>query len=356
MSFGYIYKIQFPNGKYYIGCTTTSLKQRKQEHKSCAKCGNTKCLYNALRKYDMVDTFELLEIDTADTIEELCEKEIGYIQEYNSYYINGNGYNMTRGGEGVNGYVRTEEDNKKSSEKTKKYFEDNPQARKDHGERLKKYYEDNPEARKEQGERLKKYYEDNPKARKDHGERLKKYHEENPSAAKEHGERLKKYYEDNPEVRKEHSEIMKKYYEDNPEAIIQMSKCMKKYYEDNPEAGKQHSIRILEYYENHPETRQKCSESQKKRFENPEERKKCSESHKKRLENPEERRKMSDALSNNRPFDVFTVDGMFIKTFTYQFEANEYLQKEYGITSRIKVGCVLAGARNSANGFLFKYK
>ena len=75
MSYGFIYKIQFSNGKKYIGLTTTSLEQRKKEHKFCAKKGDKRCLYNALRKYDMVDTFELIEIDCADTEEELCEKE-----------------------------------------------------------------------------------------------------------------------------------------------------------------------------------------------------------------------------------------------------------------------------------------
>ena len=83
MTFGYIYKIVFPNGKHYIGLTTTSLEQRRKEHKYCAKSGDTKCLYKALRKYEMVDTFQLIEIDTADTLEELCEKEIGYIINYN---------------------------------------------------------------------------------------------------------------------------------------------------------------------------------------------------------------------------------------------------------------------------------
>ena len=102
MSCGSIYKIQFPNGKHYIGLTTTSLEQRTKGHRSCAKSGDTKVLYKAIRKYDMVDIFELIEIDTADTIEELCEKEILYIQEYNSYYLNENGYNMTFGGEGNN--------------------------------------------------------------------------------------------------------------------------------------------------------------------------------------------------------------------------------------------------------------
>jgi len=115
MTCGIIYKIQFPNGKHYIGLTTTSLKQRKKEHKKCAKNGNIQILYKALRKYDMIDTFELIDIATADTVEELCEKEIGYIIEYNSYYMNGYGYNMTYGGEGANGYVNTEEDKQKMS-------------------------------------------------------------------------------------------------------------------------------------------------------------------------------------------------------------------------------------------------
>ena len=33
MTCGFIYKIQFPNEKHYIGLTTTSLKQRQTQHK-----------------------------------------------------------------------------------------------------------------------------------------------------------------------------------------------------------------------------------------------------------------------------------------------------------------------------------
>jgi len=54
MTFGSIYKIVFPNGKHYIGLTTTSLKQRTKEHKSFAKKGDAKCLYKAIRKYELV--------------------------------------------------------------------------------------------------------------------------------------------------------------------------------------------------------------------------------------------------------------------------------------------------------------
>ena len=119
MPFGYIYKIEFPNGKHYIGLTTISLEHRRSQHKNLAKSGNIKYLYNALRKYDMIDTFELIEIDTADTLEELCELEIGYILTYNSHYIYGYGYNMTYGGEGTNGYVWKEYDKQKQSERRK---------------------------------------------------------------------------------------------------------------------------------------------------------------------------------------------------------------------------------------------
>ena len=229
MTDGYIYKIEFPNGKHYIGLTTNSLDQRKQEHKCRAKRGDTKILYNALRKYDMVDTFELIEIDTAETLEELCEKEIGYILMYNSYYKDENGYNMTYGGEGNFGYVHTEENNIKNSERMKKYHKDNPNAGKENGEKIKKDYEDNPELRKQASERTKKQFE-SPEVRQKISEAQKKRHKENPEAAKEQGERLKEYYEKNPEARKKMSEIKKKYHEDNPEAGKKHGERMKQNY------------------------------------------------------------------------------------------------------------------------------
>jgi hypothetical protein len=355
MTGGYIYKIPFPNGKNYIGLTTTSLEQRQKGHTYCVKNGDVRCLYNALRKYEMVDTFELVEIDTADTLEELCEKEIGYIIEYNSYYMNKNGYNMTYGGEGFNGYVHTEEDNLKNSERMKKYFE-NPETRQKHSEITKKYFEDHPDAGKEHGERLKKYFE-NPEARQKHREIKQKYYKENPDAGKECGERMVKYYEDNPHARekmseikkkhfedhpdagKEHGEKMVKYYEDNPHAREQMSEIKKKHYKENPDAGKEHGERMKKYFEN-PEARQKHREIKKKHYK----------------ENPELRRKLSDGKGKNRPFDIFTIDGTFIKTFDYQFEAREYLQKEHHIASTIKISEVLIGTRKNSAGFVFKYK
>jgi len=82
-----------------------------------------------------------------------------------------------------------------------------------------------------------------------------------------------------------------------------------------------------------------------------------SETKKKYYEdNPEVRNKRLDTLGQNKPFDLFTKAGTFIKTFTYQYEAIEYLQKEHYITSTINIGGVLAGKRGSSAGFVFKYK
>ena len=148
---------------------------------------------------------------------------------------------------------------------------------------------------------------------------------------------MKKYYE-NPEAIQKNSESLKRYYEEHPEGREQMSKIKKKYYEEHPEAGKEHGERMKKYYEDNPEARKKNSEKQKNR-------------------SPEWIKKRLDTCGKNKPFDMFTKkDGKFIKTFTYIFEAKEYLQKVFHITSAIEVGMVLSGKRGSSAGFIFKYK
>ena len=165
MAYGYIYKISFPNGKCYIGFTTRTIKERWVEHNKHAKAGNTRRLYNALRKYNMVDTFQMIVIDTAETEEELCEKEIAHIEINNSNSEGRNGYNMNDGGEGGTGYEWTEEARRKNSETHKKYHKDNPEAGKAHGEYMKQYYKNNPEARQKCSEAQKKRHKDNPEVR-----------------------------------------------------------------------------------------------------------------------------------------------------------------------------------------------
>ena len=371
MTVGFIYKIPFPNEKHYIGLTTNSLDQRTREHKSSAKNGDTRSLYKALRKHNMVDTFELIEIDTADTLEELCKKEIKYIIEYDSHYITGKGYNMTNGGEGTIGYIYTDEDRQKISEAQKKRFEipeeiqkiseaakkrfenpeeiqkmsnaqqirfENPEEREKLSEAQKKRFE-NPEARQKISEAAKKRCE-NPEEIQKMSERGIKYHIEHPEARQEHSERMKQYYEDHPEEREKMSERGVQYYQEHPEARQNMGETLKNYYKKNPDALQKMSERGIKYHKEHPEAAKKQSESLKKRYK----------------EHPEAVKKNLDAKGQNKPFDVFREDGTFIKTFNYQFDAREYLQKEHSITSTIKISEVLGGHRKSSAGFVFKYK
>jgi len=281
---GYIYGIYFPDGMVYIGMTRTSIEERRKSHKNSAKYGKGRVqpVHIALRKYNMVDTFELIVIDTAYTLEELCEKEQGYIRMYRSSEKE-YGYNRTIGGAGATGYVHTEEDRKKQSESQKKRME-NPELRKKHSQATKKYFEETPGAREKQSEAQKKRYE-------------------TLGAREKQSEATKKYYEETPGAREKQSEVLKK------------------------------------YFKNHPEAREKQSEARKKRF-----------------KKPGVKHQLLDAQGKNKPFDVFTEDGTFVKTFTYQMDAKEYLQKEYDIISTIKIGEVLKGRRKSTAGFVFKYK
>lgn len=95
--YGIIYQaLNLVNNKRYIGQTIQSLKKRKREHFS-----TTSCVYfhRALEKYPEEFQWEWSIIDTADTKEELNEKEKYWIQYYNSNN-NKYGYNLTAGGQG----------------------------------------------------------------------------------------------------------------------------------------------------------------------------------------------------------------------------------------------------------------
>lgn len=127
-----IYKITNKvNGKIYIG-QSVNILDRWNHHKSC--CNNEKCheynspFYRALRKYG-VDNFNFDIIEECP-VEELDDKEIIYIQKYNSFIHIGdsNGYNNTIGGnQGSRFRVKTDEEKLKiSANRDYKYGVDNP--------------------------------------------------------------------------------------------------------------------------------------------------------------------------------------------------------------------------------------
>lgn len=94
--YGYIYKIENTvNNKVYIGQTKRNPKVRFQEYKR--GCHNS-YLDREFKKYG-IDNFTFVIIDTANSYEDLNEKEMYWISFYKST-DNSKGYNLCEGGNG----------------------------------------------------------------------------------------------------------------------------------------------------------------------------------------------------------------------------------------------------------------
>ena len=95
--YGIIYCItNTVNGKQYVGQTTHTLTKRWQQHLHWAKYGLTCHLHCAIRKYS-ASAFKTKQIDVAETLKELNEKEAHHIARLKTF--NSDGYNLTSGGE-----------------------------------------------------------------------------------------------------------------------------------------------------------------------------------------------------------------------------------------------------------------
>jgi group I intron endonuclease len=97
------------NGKSYIGFDS-NWPSRKHNHLRESFNPNARSyhfiLHKAIRKYG-VDAFNWEVIYTSeDTLHTINVMESRFIQEHNSHYIYGDGYNMTLGGEGPIGVIR----------------------------------------------------------------------------------------------------------------------------------------------------------------------------------------------------------------------------------------------------------
>lgn len=87
------------NGKQYVGKTEKNdIQERWKEH--CRDYKKERCekrpLYNAMKKYG-IENFLIQLIENVSCEDDLEEKEIYWIKQYNTYY---NGYNATKGGDG----------------------------------------------------------------------------------------------------------------------------------------------------------------------------------------------------------------------------------------------------------------
>lgn len=121
---GYIYRHWIINDKgiekSYIGITTETLNKR-WGNDGCRYLKDTTKFSNAIKKYGW-NNFEhsvigIVEADTKEQLKlDLDEWEIYYIEKYNSFK---NGYNSTKGGDGVIGFRFSDEQKKKMSNNRK---------------------------------------------------------------------------------------------------------------------------------------------------------------------------------------------------------------------------------------------
>ena len=118
-----IYKItNLLDKKIYIGQTQRTLEERMREH-----CRNSRASYidRTIKKYG-IENFFVEIIETCKTVEELNEREIFWIKFFDCKFPNG--YNLTDGGEGSNGYKATLELSAKLS-KMRKGRKNTPEQR-----------------------------------------------------------------------------------------------------------------------------------------------------------------------------------------------------------------------------------
>ena len=105
---GYIYKITNLINQYlYIGQTVNTIEYRWKEHintcfNSLSKSYNY-LIYKAIRKYG-IENFKIEQVEECDN-NLLNEREQYWILQFDSYFLNGHGYNMTLGGDGVIKYL-----------------------------------------------------------------------------------------------------------------------------------------------------------------------------------------------------------------------------------------------------------
>lgn len=101
---GALYRLTFPNGKRYIGITSTSVHRRMIVHRHHVRTGRLCARHCAIRKYGDPAVETLI---VANDWNYLCDMEIAAIAAFSTRAPDG--YNLTIGGEGIRGVKWTPE-------------------------------------------------------------------------------------------------------------------------------------------------------------------------------------------------------------------------------------------------------
>lgn len=122
----HLYRLTSPSGRMYIGIAKNARK-RWVEHSYDARCGSSCALHKAIRKYGF-DKFKK-EILVTSTFSYVKEMEVKAIAAYST--MAPVGYNMTAGGDGMIGYILTDDDrlNMSLAQKGRKHSEESKRLR-----------------------------------------------------------------------------------------------------------------------------------------------------------------------------------------------------------------------------------
>jgi len=138
---GCLYQIEFPNGKKYIGISRREANERAKEHFGNARKSARSILYSAIRKFGETNC-KVKTLVVANDFNYLKDIEIRAIAGFKTKYPNG--YNSTRGGDGVN--ELPDKIRKRANAALKKKW-DNPERKKAVSDARKNNWKD-PEYRK----------------------------------------------------------------------------------------------------------------------------------------------------------------------------------------------------------------
>jgi group I intron endonuclease len=101
------------NRKKYVGVTKVTLEARWAEHlRVAANSKRARRFHRAIAKYGP-DNFSMVHFASAQNRGELAELEIILIRQENTFWADGHGYNLTRGGEGPRGLIVSAETREK---------------------------------------------------------------------------------------------------------------------------------------------------------------------------------------------------------------------------------------------------
>lgn len=121
----YIYKITGNCGRSYVGVTKRTVMLRWKQHMKDASNGSTTVLHRAIRKYG-AGWFTTTTLTECYSKREASVCERAMIATHDTFCHNGNGFNLTCGGEGNWGWKPSSETKNKIGQKSKERIALNP--------------------------------------------------------------------------------------------------------------------------------------------------------------------------------------------------------------------------------------